>query len=80
MVDIVFAGDDTTIPVTFRLRDNDGVWLAYDVVIDGVSLVENYRETFDAILASEGLDALIDDLQRRIDAHRARSARLEPHD
>jgi len=35
------------IPINYRLRaDDDGKWLVYDVVIDGISLVTNYRSTF----------------------------------
>lgn len=35
------------IPINYRLKLNDqDIWLVYDVVIDGISLVTNYRSTF----------------------------------
>ena len=41
-------------PVTYKLRKDpeSSQWLAYDVVIEGVSLVANYRTTFAAIVKS----------------------------
>jgi phospholipid transport system substrate-binding protein len=62
-------------PVTYKLargqRENtQRRWLAYDVVVEGVSLVANYRNTFAAIAKSEGLEGLIGDVQRRVESHR----------
>ncbi len=59
------------IPVDYKLKNNDGTWYAYDVVIEGVSLVNNYRNTFDAIVKAEGMDGLLRDLEGRIAKHRA---------
>lgn len=58
------------IPVGYRLKNNDGQWYAYDVVIEGVSLVANYRSTFAAIANNEGMDGLLSDIQRRIDRYK----------
>lgn len=66
VVDTVIVTDTTEIPVTYRLKNNDGEWFAYDVVIEGVSLVNNYRNTFDAIVRSEGMDGLLKDLEGKI--------------
>lgn len=63
--------DGTSIPVEYKLKYNAGEWFAYDVVIEGVSLVNNYRNTFDAIVKAEGMDGLLQDLEGRIAAHRA---------
>ena len=70
MVDTVIVAGDTEIPVTYRLRSQDGQWFAYDVVVEGVSLVNNYRNTFSAIVRTEGMDGLLDDLQQRIANYR----------
>lgn len=78
MVDIAIAGNEVWTPVTFRLRDRDGEWLAYDVVVDGVSLVANYRETFDAILAAEGLEGLTREVRGHVEAYRLRQESAEP--
>jgi phospholipid transport system substrate-binding protein len=60
------------VPVTYRLKNNDGRWFAYDVVIEGVSLVNNYRNTFSAIIKAEGMDGLLTDLEGRIANYKAK--------
>lgn len=52
--------------VDFRMIRKGGEWLVYDVVIEGVDLVKNYRTTFgQEITASGSLDALIERLAER---------------
>jgi phospholipid transport system substrate-binding protein len=46
------------IPITYRLIDRGG-WKVYDVVIEGVSLVQNYRSQFGQILMHDNPDVLI---------------------
>ncbi len=60
------------IPITFKLRSTNGNWFAYDVVIEGVSLVANYRGTFAALSRNEGMDAIMADIQQRVARHRER--------
>ncbi|MBI2994709.1 MAG: ABC transporter substrate-binding protein [Gammaproteobacteria bacterium] len=62
--------DSTVIPVNYKLKNNDGQWYAYDVVVEGVSLVANYRSTFAAIANNEGMDGLLADIQRRIEKYK----------
>ncbi len=69
-VDTVIVSNSTEIPVSYRMKNNDGDWYAYDVIIEGVSLVNNYRSTFTAIVKNEGMDGLLNDIQRRIERHR----------
>jgi len=71
VVNTVIRTDASTIPVDYKLKNNDGVWFAYDVVIEGVSLVNNYRNTFDAIVKAEGVDGLLRDLEGRIAKHQS---------
>lgn len=40
----------TAIPIDYRLYNRDGLWKVYDVIIEGVSMVKNYRTQFDDIL------------------------------
>jgi len=42
------------------------LWVAEDVVIDEVSLVENYREQFNKIIAEDGFQALLDKMKKRL--------------
>lgn len=53
-------------PVTlnWRLRDTDAGWRVYDVVVDGISLVTNYRGTYTAEIRKVGLDGLIAKLEK----------------
>lgn len=51
-----------SIPVAYSLYLKDGAWKVYDVNIDGVSMVANYRTTFSHDIKQGGLDALIDKL------------------
>lgn len=79
VVDTVIITDANRIPVTYRMRLDEGEWLAYDVVIEGISLVNNYRSTFAAIVKAEGISGLLNDLQDRIEAYKVnRDARDAP--
>ncbi|AGA91462.1 ABC-type transport system involved in resistance to organic solvents, auxiliary component [Thioflavicoccus mobilis 8321] len=51
-----------TIRIDYRLYATDGTWKVYDVIVDNVSLVANYRGTFANIIRSSGIDGLIDRL------------------
>ena len=51
------------IPVDYRLFDKSGTWKVYDVVIDGVSLVSNYRTSFSGQIRRGGIDGLIAELK-----------------
>lgn len=56
------------IPVRYRLRMRDGKWLAYDVSVEGVSLVNNYRSSFGAIVRKDGMNGLINALEKKVNA------------
>jgi phospholipid transport system substrate-binding protein len=40
------------IPINYRVYLNDGQWRVYDVIIEGISLIQNYRTQFREILAN----------------------------
>ena len=54
-----------SIPIDYRLHRNDGKWKVYDVVIDGVSLVTNYRSSFASEVRRGGIEGLIQTLAER---------------
>ena len=74
VVETVIVTSSIEIPVNYKLKNNDGEWYAYDVVIEGISLVSNYRTTFAAIVKNEGMEGLMNDIQRRIDKYKAAQA------
>ena len=49
-----------SIPVDYSVRPVDGAWKIYDVNIEGVSLVANYRTQFNDILSKDSPDVLIE--------------------
>lgn len=50
------------IAVDYRLYRRDGDWKVYDLVIDRVSMVANYRGSFASIIRRNGIDGLVDRL------------------
>ena len=77
-VDTAVVTSDKRIPITYRLKFTKGEWVAYDVVIEGVSLVNNYRSTFSAIVKAGGMDGLLTDLESRIADYKAKHGGLPP--
>lgn len=64
----IVRGDGPPVPVNYSLYKNDsGEWKVFDVVIEGVSLVQNYRSSFGDEVSRNGLDALIKRLAERND-------------
>ena len=54
------------IAVNYRMLLSGGEWKAYDILIEGVSLVTNYRTTFSNEVQTKGsLNAVIDGLAKR---------------
>jgi len=63
----VVTNKNTEIPVVYRMRAKDQKWLVYDIVIEGVSLVNNYRTQFSDILAKSSFEALLKRLKEKGD-------------
>ncbi len=61
----VKSGGAPPIPINYRLRLNDGSWKVYDVIIDNISLVSNYRTGFSNQIRRKGLDSLIAQLKEK---------------
>jgi phospholipid transport system substrate-binding protein len=53
------------LPLDYRLRQSDGQWRIYDVVIMGVSLVNNYRAQFQRIITQSSYEGLVQQLKAR---------------
>ena len=54
------------IPIDYRLRLKDDAWKVYDITIDGISLVTNYRNSFAGDIRAVGMDGLIDKLNTKL--------------
>ena len=55
----------------YRMINQDGKWMVYDVVIEGVSLVSNYRTQFNKIITTNGYPELVKKLQTKTDELKA---------
>ncbi|MHB8123901.1 MAG: MlaC/ttg2D family ABC transporter substrate-binding protein [Desulfuromonadaceae bacterium] len=49
----------------YRLLKQNNKWMVYDVIIEGVSLVSNYRSQFNKIITANGYDKLVKKLQSK---------------
>ena len=59
VVDTIIVSKNNDIPVSYKLKLNDDQWFVYDVVIENVSLVSNYRNMYAAIVQSSGVNGLL---------------------
>jgi phospholipid transport system substrate-binding protein len=70
----IVAKAGTEIPVDYRMHRVGERWLVYDVAIEGVSLVSNYRAQFDRIIRSSSYKNLADKLKAKKDEERESEA------
>ena len=60
--------DQIVHPVEYRLEKAGEDWRVYDVLIEGVSMVKNYRDQFDEILSKSTFEKLAADLRAKVSA------------
>jgi phospholipid transport system substrate-binding protein len=53
------------IPVNYMLLQKDGTWKIYDVTVDAISIIANYRNQFNRVINEKGFDQLMADLQAK---------------
>ena len=59
----IYLLSEGELPVSYRLILNDSKgWRVFDIIIDGVSLLKNYRSDFRSHIESHGIDSLINEL------------------
>lgn len=58
-------GKKQVIGVDYALRKENGSWRVYDIVTDGVGLVENYRAQFNQVIAKEGVEGLLARMRKK---------------
>jgi len=57
------------IPIYYRVIQEGSSWKIYDVVIEGVSLINNYRSQFREILAHNPPESLLETLRNKVEKH-----------
>lgn len=65
-VNTVIKTETVDIPVDYKLYRKGDTWMAYDVVIEQVSLVRNYRGSFQDIVRKDGMDGLLSQLETKV--------------
>ncbi|MFQ5428207.1 MAG: phospholipid-binding protein MlaC [Thermodesulfobacteriota bacterium] len=63
----VITSKDTEVPISYRMTNKTGNWMAYDIVIEGVSLVSNYRSQFGKIITSSSYEDLVATLKKKVE-------------
>jgi phospholipid transport system substrate-binding protein len=56
----VTGGSGDILPIDYQMHNVSGQWKVYDVVIDHVSIVDNYRAQFDRVIAKSSVKQLLD--------------------
>ena len=64
-VQTVVASDKSPLSVYYRMFKSANGWKVYDVVLDGVSLVKNFRSQFGRIIEAESVEGLLEKLRAK---------------
>jgi phospholipid transport system substrate-binding protein len=56
----------TDIPIDYRLVMRGDEWFVYDVIIEQVSLIRNYRSSYQSIIKNEGMDGLLAKMETKV--------------
>jgi len=64
-VNSIYLLSEGELPVSYRLKfvESDG-WKVFDIIIDGISLLKNYRTDFQEHIQNNGINSLITELNR----------------
>ncbi len=65
---VISQSNGPEIPIDYSLRIKNDIWKVYDIKIDGISLVTNYRNSFAADINRVGIDGLIEKLLAKNDS------------
>jgi phospholipid transport system substrate-binding protein len=61
----IFTDKQVEIPVAYKMKKKGPEWIIYDVSIEGVSLVNNYRQQFDSVILSSSYQVLVEKLKEK---------------
>lgn len=63
----VLTPEKVEIPIQYRMKKNHNRWMVYDIIIEGVSLVNNYRAQFKSIIMRSSYRGLIKKLREKVE-------------
>jgi len=64
-VDTSLVRTNDTIPVTYLMHSTSRGWLLYDVAVDGVSILENYRNQFSRVIRTNSFGFLLERMEEQ---------------
>lgn len=66
LIDTRIVTSSKEIPVNYKMKLHGDQWLVYDVVIEAVSLISNYRNTYAEIFKSKGMKGLLKQMEDKV--------------
>ncbi|MDM8551753.1 ABC transporter substrate-binding protein [Desulfobacterales bacterium HSG2] len=67
LVKTMIARENVEIPVEYKMWLNNNAWRVYDIKVEGVSLVKNYRNQFQKILLNKSPAHLIEQVKNKVE-------------
>ena len=67
----IISARDLDVEIEYRLLKRKTDWEVYDIVIEGVSLVSNYRTQFNKIILQESFEALVKKMKLKLEQEKA---------
>lgn len=64
-VQTIVTTKNGTLKIDYRLYNNKGNWKVYDVIVENIGLVSNYRSEFSDIIGREGMEGLLTRLRSK---------------
>jgi phospholipid transport system substrate-binding protein len=66
----IITKNGTEVPIDYRMLKRGDRWRVYDVSIEGVSLVANYRTQFNSVIRTSSYDELLRKIRSRVEEMR----------
>jgi len=63
---VYVKSEDISVKLEYKLRKKGSTWHIYDVILDGASLVDNYKYQFDRIIVKDGYPELIFRMDKKL--------------
>ena len=63
----IITNKGVEVPLEYRMHQRADRWLVYDVIVEGVSLVSNYRTQFNTIIQTASYAELVSRLRARVE-------------
>jgi phospholipid transport system substrate-binding protein len=74
----IITNKGTEVPVESRLLLKGDRWLTYDILVENLSLISNYRSQFDRVIRQQGYPELVKRLQARVEALNEKGDKAQP--